>query len=67
MNNIKDTPRPTSITFQGDSLTFIIRKGKKVHKWPGERHRSRLLGFCLEQGYGRVERGKDLTIYRNWR
>ncbi len=55
-----------SVTFQANDITFVIRQGKKVHRWQGETHRNRLLLFVLEKGFGRVDRGPGLTIYRNW-
>ena len=66
-------PQPTrlpkktvSVTFQADGKTIVIRQGKKSHIWKGDAHRNRLLLFCLDKGFGRVDRGPGLTIYRNW-
>ena len=69
MNNllpIKDTPKTVSVTFQADGRTVVIRQGRGARKWEGEAHRDRLLMFCLERGFRKVERGENLTIYRNW-
>ena len=65
--NPKLPPKIVSVTFQDDGITVVIRQGKKAHKWPGDRHRERLMIFCIEKGMGKVERGANLTIYRNWR
>lgn len=57
---------PVSVTFQADGITVVIRQDKKAHRWKGEAHRNRLLLFVLEKGFGRVDRGPGITIYRNW-
>ena len=55
-----------SVTFQSDGATVVIRQGKKAHRYESPAHRERLLLFCLDKRLARVERGLDLTIYRNW-
>ena len=55
-----------SVTFQADGVTVVIRQGKKAHLYESPAHRARLLLFCLDKRLARVERGLDLTIYRNW-
>jgi len=58
--------KTVSVTFQADGVTVVIRQGKKAHIYESPAHRERLLVFCLDKRFARVERGLDLTIYRNW-
>ena len=67
---LKPTKLPSktvSVTFQADGYTIVIRQGKKIQKWQGDRHRERLLMFCLERGFGKVDRVPGIVIYRNWK
>ena len=59
--------KTVSVTFQGDGYTIVIRQGKKVQRWQGDRHRERLWMFCLERGF-RLSKNhpQGMVIFRNW-
>ncbi len=60
-------PKTVSVTFQSDGTTIVIRQGKKPHRWQGERHRERLLMFCLERGFRlSSNHSQGMEIFRNW-
>lgn len=63
---VKLPQKTVSVTFQSDGLTVVIRRDKKPRRYHGEAHRQRLLMFCLERGFRKVERAPGLVIYRNW-
>ena len=66
MTDLKQTPRPTSITFQDNGLVAVIRKGAGARLYSGPHHRRRLLAFCAEKRLC-VATSKIGLIYRNWR
>lgn len=67
MKPIKDTRNPSTVTLQPDNVTYTIRRNRPfaARRYTTERARFRLVRFCLDAGWKRVETGIG-PVYRNW-
>lgn len=67
MKPIKDTPNPSTVTLQSNGTTYTIRHNRPytARRYTTESARFRLVRFCLDAGWKRVETGIG-PVYRNW-